>query len=290
MHADAGHDGVQAMLKSRSIRQRGATLVELLVGVAVGLLVVLGAIAIYVGTSKGGREIILVNRFNQDMRSVMDIIVSDLRRAGFAAAGPATGANAFTVEDGGGVAPVTNIRVTGAADSQCLLFAYDTTWRAGAVVSAAGAVDAGIDFGGFRLNDGAVQTLRSGDIAGTDADCAQLEWEDLNDPGVIRVTALNFDFAGSTCVCSTPERYIPDDATTYVTWDTTAAGVNAALPICAPANRPVAAQDPNNCTAFTEIRTVRVRLEAESTTGGLLQREPLEETVVIRNHRLIGTP
>lgn len=276
-------------VKHPSDRQRGATLIELLVGVAVGLLVVLGAIAIYVGTSKGGREIILVNRFNQDMRTVMDIIVSDLRRAGYAAAGPATGANAFTVENGGGVAPVTNIRITGDAGNRCLLFAYDTTWRAGGA-SVAGQVDTGIDFGGFRLDNGAVQALRSADIAGTDANCAQLDWEDLNDPGVVRVTALNVDFVGSQCVCSTPERYIPSDEDTYETWDTPAAGVSADVPICEPAHRPVAAQNPDNCTAFTEIRTVRVSLEAESTLGGLLQRRPLQETVVIRNHRLIGTP
>jgi type II secretory pathway component PulJ len=278
-------------VKRPSNRQRGATLIELLVGVAVGLLVVLGAIAIYVGTSKGGREIILVNRFSQDLRTMMDIMVSDLRRSGFAAAGPATGANAFTVETGGAGVPVTNIRVSGAADSRCILFAYDTTWR-GAGVSPAGAVNDPIDYGGFRLSDGAVQALRSAAIGvnGTGADCGQLQWENLNDPGVIRVTALDFDFAGSTCVCSTPERYIPNNAATYVTWDTTAAGVNAALPICAPANRPVAAQDPNNCTAFTEIRSIRVSIEAESPTAGLLQREPLTETVVIRNHRLIGSP
>lgn len=276
-----------------SNRQRGATLIELLVGVAVGLLVVLGAIAIYVGTSKGGREIILVNRFNQDMRTVMDIMVSDLRRAGFAAAGPATGANAFTVEPppppAVSAVPVTNIRVSGAPGSQCILFAYDTTWR-GAGVSAAGAVDNPIDYGGFRLSNGAVQALRSAAIGGTDADCAQLQWENLNDPGVISVTALDFDFTGSTCVCSTPERYIPNNPATYETWDTATAGVNAALPICAPANRPVAAQDPNNCTAFTEIRSIRISLQADSPTAGLIQRDPLTETVVIRNHRLIGSP
>jgi type II secretory pathway component PulJ len=277
------------MLKHPPNRQRGATLIELLVGVAVGLLVVLGAIAIYVGTSKGGREIILVNRFNQDMRTMMDIMVSDLRRSGFAATGPATGANAFTVETGTAGVPVTNIRVSGAAGSQCILFAYDTTWR-GAGVGAAGAVDNPIDYGGFRLSNGAVQALRSAAIGGTDADCAQLQWENLNDPAVISVTALDFNFVGSTCVCSTAERYIPNNAATYVTWDTTTAGVNAALPICAPANRPVAAQDPSNCTAFTEIRSIRVSIEAESPTAGLLQREPLTETVVIRNHRLIGSP
>lgn len=276
-------------VKRPSNRQRGATLIELLVGVAVGLLVVLGAIAIYVGTSKGGREIILVNRFNQDMRTVMDIMVSDLRRAGFAAAGPATGANAFTVETGAAGVPVTNIRVSGAAGSRCILFAYDTTWR-GAGGSVAGQVDDPIDYGGFRLNNGAVQALRSAAIAGTDADCAQLQWENLNDPGVISVTALDFDFTGSTCVCSTPERYIPDNAATYETWNTATAGVNAALPICALANRPAAAQNPGNCTAFTEIRSVRVSLQAASPTAGLLQRDPLTETVVIRNHRLIGLP
>jgi type II secretory pathway component PulJ len=256
------------------------SLVELLVGVAVGLFVVLGAIAIYVGTSKGGREILLVNRLNQDVRSIMDIMVGDLRRTGYSAQGPATGLNVFTTSGGA----ATDIRVSGDADNRCILFAYDTTWRnaGGAVVSNPGAVDNGIDFGGFRLQNGVVQALRSTSTSTTDADCAQLGWEDLNDTRVIRVTGLDLELRGR-CIAADPDAYVPTDPTTYDEWEATPV---ANLSMCDPLHpdRPpsVAAGLPS-----TEIRWVTIRLTGESTRDGLLHRQPLEETVVIRNHRLI---
>ena len=81
------------MLNERISNHRGFSLVELMVGVAVGLFVVLAASAIYLNATATGRDSAHVNRLNQDMRAIMDVMVADVRRAGFwsqAAAGNET--------------------------------------------------------------------------------------------------------------------------------------------------------------------------------------------------------
>lgn len=71
-------------MRSVSPRQHqvGLSLVELLVGVAVGLFVVAGATAL-VGSQLGdNRRLIVETQLQQDLRAAADIISRDLRRAG----------------------------------------------------------------------------------------------------------------------------------------------------------------------------------------------------------------
>ncbi len=263
---------------NRSSNQRGVTLVELLVGIVVGLLVVLGAIAIYVGTSKAGREIIIANRYTQDMRAVMDIMVADLRRAGYSEIGGATGPNPFTQRTG---ATPTDIFIS--ADRRCILFAYDTTWRG---PNAATAPEAGVDFGGFRLtNDGVVQAVRSTTMNSTAVDCGSLGWEDLTDPRVIRVTELRFDLLGSACTASVPSAYQPASAATYTSWTV---ATDSTVPPCDPGHPNAASPYPDATTnVFAEVRRVNIRMVAQTTGANAVTRAPLEESVIVRNHRIL---
>jgi type IV pilus assembly protein PilW len=62
--------------------QRGLSLVELMVGVAVGLVIVAGA-ALLVATQLGeNRRLLLETQVQQDLRATADLITRDLRRAG----------------------------------------------------------------------------------------------------------------------------------------------------------------------------------------------------------------
>ena len=63
--------------------QRGLSLVELLVGVALGLFLVAGASTLFVSHLNNGRRLLLEARLNQDMRAAADLITRDLRRAGY---------------------------------------------------------------------------------------------------------------------------------------------------------------------------------------------------------------
>jgi len=64
-------------------RQLGLTIIELLIGVAVGLMVVAGAVKLMADTLGGNRRLLLEARVNQDLRVAADLIVRDLRRAGY---------------------------------------------------------------------------------------------------------------------------------------------------------------------------------------------------------------
>lgn len=62
---------------------RGLSLVELMVGVAVGLFLVSGVLAISASNLDKSRRMLADVRFNQDLRAALDLVTRDLRRAGF---------------------------------------------------------------------------------------------------------------------------------------------------------------------------------------------------------------
>lgn len=72
------------MMKNKTVRaQRGLSLVELLVGVVIGLFIVGGAAYFATNYSTENRRLLLEARLTQDMRAAMDIVTRDLRRAGY---------------------------------------------------------------------------------------------------------------------------------------------------------------------------------------------------------------
>ena len=64
-------------------RQRGLSLVELMVGLAVGLLVVAATTTMVAAQLADNRRLLLEAQVQQDLRTAADLIARDLRRAGF---------------------------------------------------------------------------------------------------------------------------------------------------------------------------------------------------------------
>lgn len=62
---------------------RGLSLVELMVGIAVGLMVVAGASFVAVNQIGDNRRLTLETQVQQDLRAAADLIVRDLRRTGY---------------------------------------------------------------------------------------------------------------------------------------------------------------------------------------------------------------
>jgi len=72
------------MLTRASIRsQRGLSLIELMVGITVGLIVTAGAAMVAVSQINEHRRLTLETQIQQDLRVAADLIQQDLRRAGF---------------------------------------------------------------------------------------------------------------------------------------------------------------------------------------------------------------
>ena len=267
------------MLIHRTSRQRGVTLIEMMVGIVVGLIVVWGMSTVYVNSARGSRTTTSANALNQDMRAVMDIMVGDIRRAGFRNSITGVGNNPFT-------AATTNIIVA----ANCVLYSYDAG-------GAADVANAGVDYFGFRLNGGnVVQTLDpTAAVASTAGGCAtDAQWQNLTDERAISVTALTFDTVGSQCLAYVKATYNP----TIVplpggpgpqTWWQTAAGTGLA---CSVAGAPGGINYATLATTDTriEVRRVRIILTAQSLTDPTLSPRTLTETVVVRNNRVIVPP
>lgn len=167
---------------SSSLARRGRSgmsLVELLVGVAIGLFVVAGATAL-VGSQLGdNRRLTIETQLQQDLRAAADIISRDLRRAGHWA----DSAN-FVLDLGAGNAgknPYSTISPsTNGATSDSTTYSY----RRGPGQTGPY---------GFRLNGTVIQTQLAG--AG---------WTDLTDSRVMEVTAFEVtpqNVAGEVLPC-----------------------------------------------------------------------------------------
>jgi len=264
------------MLNSRRQRMAGISLVELMIGIVVGLVVLWGISSVYVNTARGSRTTTTANQLNQDMRAVMDIMVNDIRRAGFSGTSANSAANPFA-------AATTNpVLANLGTNRDCILYSYDAT-HAG---STPGAVDAGVDFFGFQLTaGGVVQTLNSTTLANTGTDCTTVGWENLTDERAITVTQLTFDTVGSRCIAFVPAVYKPSDTATFTTW-TTAAGRGPACATTA-SNAPAGVAYPDATThAFVETRQVNITLRARSVTDATLPEQTLTATALVRNNRV----
>jgi len=171
--------GGAAMLRSATLarqrRQRGLSIVELMVGVAIGLFVVAAATMLVSTQLSDNRRLMLETQVQQDLRASADIITRELRRAGHwakARDGVWYAGNAAEFRDN----PYTLIAKadgTAFADgdaSSTVLMSYA---RSGVEAEE----DRVIEQLGFRLDNGVIQT-RLGDGG----------WQALTDGNTLKVT------------------------------------------------------------------------------------------------------
>lgn len=154
----------------RPAAQRGLTMVELLIGMAVGLFIVAAAASLMTGNLRESRNLVIESRLMQDLRTAADMITRDLRRAGYWAAANTgvrgDGASAIIANPYADVTPVT-----AAADNVSFRFSRDTTEN--------NTVDSNEQFG-FRLRNGAIE-LQLG--AGN--------WQALTDATTLTITQFS---------------------------------------------------------------------------------------------------
>jgi type IV pilus assembly protein PilW len=180
----------------RSVVQRGFSIVEMMIGVAVGLFIIGGAVKLVVDTLSSNRNMVLETRVNQDLRTIADLIVRDLRRSGYwesATSGIWTAPTVIPAQS-----PYDAISPTGTFTNQSsITFTYD---RDGA----------GETLSGICVT-GNVAYLRQ---SGTSA-CGGGGWQPLNDAAVTRITQLSISGTESPTYlidqCETPR--CPDGTT-----------------------------------------------------------------------------
>lgn len=149
-------------------RQRGLSMVEVLVGIAIGLVLITGVLSLFVTNLTNSRRMLVEARVNQDLRVAADLIARDLRRAAYW-----QNAITGTTVTGGAITPTRNpyqaIATDVAASQIEYTFSRDVTEN--------NAIDNAERFG-FRLNGGALQMK----VANT--------WQTVTDPNVMTVTGV----------------------------------------------------------------------------------------------------
>jgi type IV pilus assembly protein PilW len=164
-------------------RSRGVTLIEMLVGLLVGLVVVAAAGSVYISTFRGQTGNTKLVRLNQDLRAMMDIMARDIRRAGFVTNDPITNFSSLQ----------TNPFFSGTEDlaiynsGNCIVYSYNKDNDSPPVV------DNNERFG-FRKTGTELQMRTSGT---TNANCTDGSWETITEPQV-EITGLTFAPSSST--------------------------------------------------------------------------------------------
>lgn len=163
--------------RSRTLRRRpragrGLSLVELMVGVAVGLIVVAGASFVAVNQIGDNRRLLLETQVQQDLRAAADMVARDLRRSGYWGASetgvwqgddPNVAANPYA-----GISPDAAGPAVGQVD-----FSYSRD------IMEDNAVDADKEQFGFKREGGAIKML-VGSV-----------WQALTDTNVLDVTRFD---------------------------------------------------------------------------------------------------
>jgi type IV pilus assembly protein PilW len=153
----------------RPTRMRGLTLVELMIGLAVGLFIVAVATALLVNRLREHQLTLIEGRLLQDLRTSADVVTRDLRRAGY-------WGDATVVLSQTGQPRIENpynalAPASAASDAVSFRFSRDTVENH--------TVDSNEQFG-FRLRRGVLEMLLGGS-----------GWQAMTDSGTMVVTAFS---------------------------------------------------------------------------------------------------
>ena len=236
---------------SRPRAQRGLSIVELMVGVAVGMFIVGGAIKLFVDMFGNNRRLLIETRVNQDLRATADIIARDLRRAGYW-----QGA-ASSINTAPGGAPTTNpYAAYGAASAAAgsIVYAYDRDGNS--VVDTA-------ERAGFSFNNNQIYMVVGGAS------------QPLTDPATVRITRFEIANAASSVHWTDLAQHCP------------CVGLGASAPGGCSVASIVALPEGSASRPQVGARWVDIIIEGEATAASAVRRQVVE-SVRLRNDQLRG--
>jgi type IV pilus assembly protein PilW len=234
---------------------RGLSMVELMVGIVVGLFVVGGALNLFVDYLTNNRRMLIETRVNQDLRAAADLIARDLRRGGY-------WRNAqLGVSTDPAVAPLTNPHKVVAYDATTRELTYSYAKDANNTLDAAE---------GFGVRRSTEACSTGGTARGVLQLRAANDWRTITDPCVMEIVA-------ATDVSIVPV------ARTADLWSgcgcllaTTCTNADFAVGGTYYATRPQ-----------VQIRQYTITLKGQAVSDAKVKRE-LTETVRVRNDEIVG--
>lgn len=174
-------------------KQSGNSLVELMVGMTLGLASI-AAMASLVGHGIALNSALLAkSRLDEEVYAVLTVIGQTLSRAGYQA-NTSLMVDALDTFDNPFLHTLRVTEFTSEPSDSCIVFAYDRN-KNGLLDT----IDTNENYG-FRLRDNAVEIRVNG------FECDQKGWHDLTDPSVINVTQLKFVIDKNTAYGITQSR------------------------------------------------------------------------------------
>ncbi|MGC9456316.1 MAG: PilW family protein [Halothiobacillaceae bacterium] len=267
---------LQSASRTPRPRQSGVTLVELMIGMVIGLIVIAVVGTVFLSALRGSSDTLAIVKLNQQLRGALSYMTADLRRAGYWAGANATASDPTVTAENPFTrltAPATDIQIHD--NGQCLLFSYDFDHdEDGNLYDNASPANAPLY--GYRLAAGQLQATIPGTSLGTDgtATCEAGLFEDLTDPDVVDVTQLTFSTEGSRCL----------NIDSGATWE---AAANSSTPACDSSTTGYSATAGDR---LVEVRRITVEIEGRHAQDPAVTIS-LADTVKIRNNRIVeATP
>lgn len=144
--------------RNNPARQAGFSLVELMVALVAGLIVSAALVAFTMSSFRSNGEYVLSTRLTQELRNSLDLVMRDLRRAGYD-----EGALGRMAQ--GTMSPFSPMHVD--VDAECVVYAYDRDTQNDEVNFADGEID---------LGNGEVRALRRVEVEYNGADVGVIEY------------------------------------------------------------------------------------------------------------------
>jgi prepilin peptidase dependent protein B len=172
----------------------GFNLIELMIGLAVGLIIVTAAISVFFTSMRGMADNTKLVRLNQDMRAMMDIMVRDIRRAGFVTSKPEYFSDLKDNPYFDSVSSGHTTDITLVNNNTCILYAYNRDDdRPSKIKDEHEHEDEEKERLGFRViaRDDGSQMLQMRTSGETNENCGGDDWETITEPEV-EITGLTF--------------------------------------------------------------------------------------------------
>ncbi len=195
-------------------RNSGFTLVELMIAMTMSLIVLSSALGFFGLSSKASSDAIQMARVGYDMRSAMDLMVGDLRRAGYWSQSQNMMTSGATNPFTSGENDIVIGGATGESTSSCITYSWD--FEADGVVHDGSGSEVSDRFG-FRLKGGNLEMRRGGTGA---LNCDEGDWILVNDERSTVITGLSFSNAKNKCLNSNTSPVQDCSASTPISGDT----------------------------------------------------------------------
>jgi len=242
-------------------KQKGFSLIEIMISLVLGLIVIGGALSIYISSVSSSSDTIKSSRLNYDLDMVMQIMLNDIRRAGYwgGAADGVANLNPFTNANAGAGA-ITNINIPNAS---CILYSYDADGSS-LLDDLTGGGDSREVYG-FKLDNNSIQIRTSGAVTN---DCSDGNWENFIDENKLTITNLQFSFESIDALANGSSRC----------WNQTQKESDDVDALICTTNAV-------NGDFIIQNRMVNIKLSGEVKSDGDVEKN-LSGTVEIRNNRI----